>query len=139
MGTLVTTAVGSLFGLARGLTLPVLRAIGSLLFSLTVPVLRASAVVCLIIAAVALASDLGTFSTATPGSMKTTSVIQHWQTMSPITLDTTRTFLTRRMRPWVWDAFSTPLKLPAFGFFSLLGLVVGYLGRRRQRINIFAN
>ena len=139
MGPFITAAARNLGNLARALTLPLLRAVGGILLTLTIPVLRASAAVFLIIAAVALASDLGPVTAAAPRSMKMTSVVEHWSKISPTSLDTTRSFLTKRTRPWVWDAFSTPLKLPAFVFFCVLGLTVGYLGRRRQRVNIFAN
>lgn len=139
MGPFITAVARSLGNLVRVLTLPLLRAVGGILLTLTIPIFRASAGVFLIIAAIALASDLGTVTAAPPRSMKMTSVVEHWRTIAPTSLETTRSFLTKRTRPWVWDAFSTPLKLPAFVFFCLLGSIVGFLGRRRQRVNIFAN
>ena len=67
------------------------------------------------------------------------TVVKHWQQVSPTTLEATRTYLTTRTRPWVWDAFSAPLRLPAVVFFAALGLILGYLGRHRRRVEIFAN
>ena len=107
--------------------------------TLVIPVLRALSAACFIVAAVALASDLSTTTRVKPSAFQTTSVIEHWHTVAPNSLETTRTYLIKRTRPWIWDAVSAPLRLPAFGFFVLIGSLIGYLGRRRKRINIFAN
>jgi hypothetical protein len=139
MGSFISSVMGGLASLARILTLPVLREIGGILLTLTVPVLRALAGVFLIVAAVALASDLGTVTTGGRARIEPTSVITHWQQIAPASLEDARSFLTKRTRPWVWDAFSAPLRLPAFAVFALLGLIAGYIGRRRNRVNIFSN
>lgn len=139
MQSVTASIMGALSSLARVLTLPLLRAIGGILLTLTIPVLRFAAGVCLIVAAVALASDMGTATTGGQRRVEPTAVVQHWQQFSPTTMDTTRAFLMKRTRPWVWDAVSAPLRLPTFAFFSAVGLLLGYLGRRRSRVNIFAN
>jgi hypothetical protein len=135
LGWLVNAA-GSV---AHGLAMPLLRAIGGILATLTIPVLRGLAGVCLIVAAVALASDMGTATMGGQRSIEPTPVVRHWQTFGAHSLELTRSFLTKRTRPWVWEAVSTPLRMPTFVFFTLLGLAFGYLGRRRYRVNIFAN
>jgi hypothetical protein len=139
MGPSLSAAARNLANLARALTLPLLRAMAGILLTLIIPVLRAGAAMFLIIAAIALASDLGSITTAAPTRLNATSVVEHWRSISPVSLESTRAFLIKRTRPWVWDAFSTPLKLPAFIFFSVLGLTVGYFGRPRKRVNIFVN
>jgi hypothetical protein len=125
--------------LARLLTLPLLRAIGGIFLTLAIPSLRALAGVFLVVAAIALASDAGPLTAGGQRSFEPTQVIRHWQQLAPSSLESTQTFLTKRTRPWVWDAVSAPLRLPSFVFFALLGALVGYLGRHRYRVNIFAN
>ncbi len=132
----LVTTMGSI---AHVLVVPLLRGIGGILATISIPVLRGLAGVCLIIAAVALASDMGTATMGGQKQIEPTSVVRHWQTFAASSLEQTRSFLNKRTRPWVWEAFSTPLRLPTFVFFTLLGLALGYLGRRRQRVNIFVN
>ncbi|MEQ1695496.1 MAG: hypothetical protein ABL901_06605 [Hyphomicrobiaceae bacterium] len=132
----LVNAVGTV---AHGLTMPLLTGIGGILATLAIPVLRGLAGVCLIVAAVALASDMGTATLGGQKSIEPTSVVRHWQTLGANSIEQTRSFLNKRTRPWVWEAFSTPLRMPTFVFFTLLGLMFGYLGRRRHRVNIFAN
>lgn len=139
MKALITSLLGGLGRLARVLTLPLLRGIGGILLTLMVPVLRALAGVCFIAAAVAFASDIGTTSVGSGRRIEPTAVVKHWQQIAPESLEGTRSFLTTRTRPWVWDAFSAPLRLPTFVFFTVVALLFGYLGRRRNRVNIFAN
>jgi hypothetical protein len=128
-----------LASLTRLLTLPVLRAVGGVIVAIAVPLSRALAGVCLIVAAVALASDMGPGSLSRQRSIEPTSVIRNWQQIAPSSLEAVQSFLVKRTRPWIWDAFSAPLRLPSFVFFAALGLLFGYLGRHRQRVNIFAN
>lgn len=135
----MASVMRALASLTRLLTLPVLRALGGVLATLAVPVSRAMAGVCLIIAAVALASDMGPVSFTRQNGFEPTAVIRHWQQIAPASLEGVHTFLIKRTRPWIWDAFSAPLRLPSFVFFAVLCLLFGYLGRHRQRINIFAN
>ena len=126
-------------GLLRVLTLPLLRAVGGVVWTLAVPTFRALAGVFLVIAAVALASDAGPVTTGGRRGFEPTTVVSHWQQIAPSSLAATRSFLTKRTRPWVWDVFSAPLRLPTFAFFVGLGLVFGYLGRHRRRVEIFVN
>ena len=139
MMAFIASVMRGLVNIARILTLPLLRAAGGIVLTLAVPTLRALAGVCLIVAAVALASDTGTMTMGGQRNIKPVAIIEHWQQVAPTSLESTRTFLTTRTRPWVWDAFSAPLKLPTFLFFTVLGLLFAYIGRRRNRVNIFAN
>lgn len=139
MRSFLALLVNTAGNVAHGLTMPLLRAIGGILATLAIPVLRGLAGVCLVVAAVALASDMGTATMGGQRRIEPTSVVRHWQTFGTNSLEQTRSFLTKRTRPWVWEAVSTPLRMPTFVFFTLLGLSFGYLGRRRTRVNIFAN
>ena len=139
MGSFISGTVYAVGNAAHVLTMPLLRGIGGILATIAIPVLRGLAGVCLIIAAVGLASDMGTATMGGKRQIEPTSVVQNWQRFSPSSLEATRSFLTKRARPWVWEAFSAPLRMPTFVFFALLGLMFGYLGRRRHRVNIFAN
>jgi hypothetical protein len=139
MGSFLTSIVNAVSAVAHVLAMPLLRGIGGILATLAVPVLRGLAGICLIVAAVALASDMGTATMGGKRMIEPTSVVRHWQTFGASSIEQTRSFLNKRTRPWVWEAFSTPLRMPTFVFFALLGLMFGYLGRRRYRVNIFAN
>jgi hypothetical protein len=123
----------------RATTLPLLRAVGGIGWTLTVPTFRALAGVFLIVAAVALASDLGSLTTGGKRNFQPTPALTHWQQTAPTSLGAIKAFFTQRMRPWIWDAFSAPLRLPTFVFFTCLGAIFGYLGRRRRHVNIFVN
>jgi len=129
-----------LFGaLLRMTALPLLRAAGGFVWSLLVPSLRVLAGVSIIAGSVALASDLSPIGMGGPVQLKPTPVLSHWHQIAPASLDATRGFIEKRMRPWVWEAVSAPLKLPSFVFFVLLGFLLGYLGRHRRQVVIFAN
>ena len=128
-----------LAGLLRVTALPVLRATGGVLWTISIPAFRALAGVCLVFAAVALASDAGPVSMGGPVRLQSTPVLTHWEYFSPSSLEATRGFVVKRMRPWVWDATSAPLRLPSFVFFTGLGIVFGFLGRRRRHTVIFVN
>lgn len=135
----MTALMHLLNGLFRVTALPVLRAIGGISWTLAIPAFRALAGVCLIVAAVALAADAGPVGTAGFSRFQSTPVLTHWQQIAPSSLDATRSFVLTRIRPWVWDAISSPLRLPSFVFFTGLGIVLGYMGRYRRHVAIFAN
>ena len=116
-----------------------LRAIGDVMWTLAMPTFRGLAGVMLVIAAVALASDLGPLTSKGAKNFHPTTVIGHWQQTAPASLEATRTFFTKRTKPWIWDALSTGLALPTFVFFVGCGLAFGYLGRRRRNVEIFVN
>lgn len=139
MRSFISWCIGAAGAVLHALTMPLLRGIGGILATLAIPTLRGMAGVCLIVAAVALASDMGPATMGGSQQIQPTPVVKHWQQLAPGTFEGTRSFITKRARPWVWDAFSTPLRMPTFVFFALAGMLFGYLGRRRHRVNIFAN
>jgi hypothetical protein len=125
--------------LARLTAIPLLRGIGGILSTIALPSCRALSGICLVVAAVALASDVGPVTSRAGVTMETTTVLKHWQSLAAPSLDVAKQFVATRMKPWIWDLVSAPLRLPSFVFFSLLALVFGYLGRHRRRVEIFAN
>ena len=135
----MTTLKQLIAALLRVTALPVLRAVGGILWTIAVPALRVLAGVCMIVAAVALAADAGPVSMGGPFKLQPTTVMTHWERLEPSSLKATRGFVVTRMRPWVWDAASSPLRLPAFVFFAGLGIVFGFFGRRRRQTVIFTN
>ena len=68
------------------------------------------------------------------------SVHEHWSNLSPATLGAAQGAVQRYVHPAVWNAgMLKVLQLPAWGLLGLLGLVLAYAGRRRRRVNIYAN
>ena len=128
-----------LLALARALTLPIVRAASGLMSALSLPLARGAAGVSLIIAAVALAHDIGPATAGRAAEFKPTVVLRHWDQLAPQSLKATRQFVTQRMPSWVWSAITGLLSLPTFAVFAGLSLVFGYFGRRRSRIEVFAN
>jgi small basic protein len=125
--------------LFRATARPLFGAIAGVGWTLLVPTFRALAGVFLIVAAVALASDLGPITSRTERTFQPTPVLSHWQQTAPNSLSSVKAFFTARLRAWVWDAFSAPLRLPTFVFFTMVAALFGYLGRHRRRVDIFAN
>jgi len=70
----------------------------------------------------------------------TISTYEHWSKLAPVTLAAAQRSVQRNTHPLVWDLALVPLlQLPAWGLFGLLGLLLGYAGRRRRQVNVFAN
>jgi hypothetical protein len=68
------------------------------------------------------------------------SLLQHWQALSPATLEAARHAVSARLDPVTWQMAVVPLlSLPAWLTAGLLGLVLGWLGRRRREVSIFVN
>ena len=101
-------------------------------------VLRAIAGFCLLLAAFAIAYDA---TRAGPdGSWVFLTLGQHWAQMAPNGLAAARLAVQRATHPLVWDpGIRLVLSMPASLAFATLGLLFGYLGRRRRRVNVFAN
>jgi hypothetical protein len=69
-----------------------------------------------------------------------TSALQHWSSLSPPTLAAARRSVERYTHPLVWEyGLRKALELPAWGLLGAIGLVLAYAGRRRRRVNVFAN
>jgi hypothetical protein len=65
---------------------------------------------------------------------------EHWSRLAPATLNSARNSVRRNTHPLVWDVgLAKVLQLPAWGLLGLVGLVLAYAGRRRRRVNLYAN
>ena len=68
-----------------------------------------------------------------------TSLLEHWSTLAPTLLNTTQGAV-KRIHPLVWDVgLAKLLQLPAALVLATLGILFAYAGRRRRRVNVFAN
>jgi hypothetical protein len=100
--------------------------------------LRFLAAVLLLIAVIALVYD-GT-RTLSAGGMVTTPLIEHWSKLAPASLKATQSSVERYTHPLVWDpVLRRPLLLPAWAVLGILGFLAAYAGRRRSRVNVYAN
>jgi hypothetical protein len=101
-------------------------------------VLRFLAMLCLLVAAIALATD-ATRAYWT-GSQLATPLAKHVTDLAPNAMIAAEQAVGRSMHPLVWNAGIKPvLALPAWVSFTALALIVGWIGRRRRRVNIYAN
>jgi len=99
---------------------------------------RFLAAVFLLIAVLAAVYD-GTRSLAAD-KLVTASLLEHWSTLAPTLLNATQSAVKRSTHPLVWDVgLSKLLLLPASAVFLALGAIFAYAGRRRRRVNVFAN
>jgi hypothetical protein len=102
--------------------------------------LRFLASVLLLIAVIAAIYD-GTRALETRGGEFTmTSLGEQWSKVAPISYKNAQTAVRRYTHPLVWDGLiQRLLLLPTWAVFGSLGLVAAYAGRRRRRVNVFAN
>jgi hypothetical protein len=99
---------------------------------------RFLAAVLLLIAVLAAVYD-GTRS-LNADTLVVTPLAEHWKALAPTLLENARAGLQRSTHPLVWDmGVARLLALPTWGIFAGLGLILAYAGRRRRRINVFAN
>ena len=92
----------------------------------------------LLIAVIAAVHD-GTRSAAT-GGLVMTSLLEHWSRIAPGLLASAQSGVVRSMHPLVWNVgVSKLLAVPTWALFATLGLLLAYAGRRRRRVNVFAN
>jgi len=69
-----------------------------------------------------------------------TPLLQHWSDLAPTALASARRSLVGATHPAVWDWLVAPvLAVPAWITFGGLAVTVSVIGRRRRRVNIFAN
>jgi hypothetical protein len=68
------------------------------------------------------------------------SVHQVWSTVSPPSLNAAQGAVQRYTHPlvWTWGVLKL-LQLPAWALLGFVGLTLAYVGRRRRRVNIYAN
>ena len=89
--------------------------------------------------AVIFAVDDATRSVAAK-KMSVMSAFEHWSKLAPSTLAATQNSMQRTTHPLVWSlGVRKVLQLPTWGLFGLTGLILAYAGRRRRRVNIYAN
>ena len=70
----------------------------------------------------------------------TTSLLEHWSALAPTLLATTQGAVKRATHPLVWDVgLAKVLLLPASLVLFAIGVLFAYIGRRRRRVNVFAN
>lgn len=102
-------------------------------------VLRFLSTLCLLIAVIALVSDL-TPMLAGAGSFSLASIETHWKDVAPATFESMVTSVSGGRQSGVWVYAINPLlSLPTAIVFSLLSAAAGYFGRRRTRVKIYAN
>jgi hypothetical protein len=102
-------------------------------------VLRLIARPLLLVAVIALVYD-GTRTLAGGAGLVITSFGDHWESFFPAAFDTVHQMIVRRLSPVVWDAgLMRVLKLPAWVVFGLAGLLLAWIGRKRQRVNVYIN
>lgn len=92
----------------------------------------------MIVATIALMSDVTTASTK-QGGFISTSIAEHWQALNKPSLDKLETWITDRW-PQVWDWGVQPvLQIPTWALLFLIGGLLFWSVRKRKRIQIFAN
>ncbi len=100
--------------------------------------LRGLAWILLIVATIALVGDLTRSSSS--GAVVLTSTLVHWKAFAPQSLAAFTLFVQRTMHPLVWDPVLVRLLvLPTWLLLGALGITCGMLGRKKRRVNIFAN
>ena len=102
------------------------------------PFFRFLAAVFLLIAVIAAVYD-GTRSLGA-GGLVMTSLLEHWSKLAPTLLAAAQGGIQRATHPLVWNVgVRQLLAVPAWSAFAALGLLFAYAGRRRRRVNVFAN
>lgn len=102
-------------------------------------ILRMLARPLLLIAVVALVYD-GTRTLAGGSGLVITPLIEHWQSLFPGSLEAARQFVVRRVSPALWDGgLLKVLRMPSWLVIGLLGLALAWIGRKRQKVNVFIN
>jgi hypothetical protein len=93
----------------------------------------------LIVAIVALVADV-TRSLALGGAITFTTLGKQWFDLGRGSLNAFQAALERYIHPLAWDPVATSvLQTPTWVVFATLGLLLYLAGRRRERVNIFAN
>lgn len=93
----------------------------------------------LLIAVVALVYD-GTRTLAGGSGIVVTSLIEHWQTLFPGSLEVSKQFIVRRVSPALWDGgLLKVLRMPSWLVIGFVGLILAWIGRKRHKVNVFMN
>lgn len=102
------------------------------------PALRFLGSLFLLIGAIILVADLtNARGGLVPGL--TVSLAKHWASLAPATLSASQKSI-QAISGLLWDPFvKSLLAVPAWAWFTAIGILLAWIGRRRRRVNIFAN
>ena len=101
--------------------------------------LRVLGIWSLLAAMVALTID-GTKSLAGQGQWVMSSLGETWYRLDSAGLNTTQAAVERYVSPYFWDPMiQSVLQVPTWLFFSVLGLLLYWIGRRRRSRNVYSN
>lgn len=93
----------------------------------------------MLVAIVALVADV-TRSLALGSGLAFTSLERQWMDLSPASLGALRALIERYVSAYAWDPmFAFVLETPTWVVFATIGILLYLSGRRRERVNIFAN
>jgi hypothetical protein len=93
----------------------------------------------LLLAVVALVYD-GTRTIAGGSGLIVTSLAEHWNNLAPNSFAAAQALFVRLGHPVVWDAgILKVLLLPAWLVAGLLGFLLAFIGRKRERAKVFVN
>ena len=102
-------------------------------------ILRFVATLCLLVAAIALVSDLTPYLSGA-SSLSISSIEEHWKEVAPATFQSVESSFAGGHQGWLWTYVIGPLvATPTVLMFSALALLAGYAGRRQARVKVFAN
>lgn len=102
-------------------------------------ILRTLGVWSLLAAMITLTID-GTKSLATPGQLQMTRLGETWYQISSDSLSMLQAGVERHVHPFLWDpVIMAILQVPTWIFFTGLGLLLYWLGRRRERQSVYIN
>jgi hypothetical protein len=100
---------------------------------------RALGVILLLFAMVALVVD-ATKSLGAGGEIVVTPLAQQWQNLAPESFAASKSWVNETAGAGFWDAAALPiLSLPAWAIFGVLGILLYWLGQRRERTEVFIN
>lgn len=103
-------------------------------------VLRFIASVFLLVAVIALVTDLTHLQTGATHGFEPMTIARLWGEFAKESLGAAKAMVSRATHPLVWKwGVATTLNAPIFLLFGLLALIFGYLGRRRRTIEIYIN
>jgi hypothetical protein len=93
----------------------------------------------LIVAVVALVSDVTSYQTTRKSPMLT-PLGKHWADYSPNTLAGAQRTIARSVHPALWDpVIKSVLPVPTCVLLGGLGLFLVWAGRKRRRVQLFTN
>ena len=102
-------------------------------------ILRMTGVILLLFAMVAIVVD-GTKTLAANGELVVTSFGQQWLEFNPDSLFAAKKAVEQQLHPLVWDPLIATLLLwPTWVIFGGLGILLYWVGRKRYRVELYAN